>query len=90
MLRSSEIDVPLYPLLVCCSPAHIEGDFVGARHVHFAPGVGGETIRIQVGPNWNVGIDNIDYTLHQVPEPASLTLVGMGLFGLLFVRERSA
>jgi hypothetical protein len=74
--------------IVDYSPVHIEGDFVGPRHVHFAPGVAGQTIRIQYGPNWNVGLDNIDYSLHQVPEPASLTLVSIGLLGSLFVRRR--
>lgn len=70
------------------SPAHIEGDFVGARHVHVASGAVGNVIRIQFGPDWNVGIDNVDYSLRQVPEPASLALAGMGLLGLMYVRKR--
>jgi PEP-CTERM motif len=39
---------------------------------------------------WNVGIDNIQYSVTAVPEPASALLMLMGAAGLLAARRRAA
>lgn len=61
-------------------------------HSHFEPNLTSDTgIRIIWGPDWNTGIDNIEYSAQRsVPEPASLGLVGMGAAGLLLRRRRNA
>ncbi|HUW83372.1 MAG TPA: PEP-CTERM sorting domain-containing protein [Phycisphaerae bacterium] len=63
-----------YQILVDYSPV----DVGGAGHNTFTPGLThAGTVRIQFGPNWNTGIDNVHF--HQVPEPATLALVAIGL-----------
>lgn len=58
----------------------------GNQSVHFAPSL---TSKGAISINWydtgyNVGIDNIDFTISQsgVPEPATLTLLGAGAAAL--------
>jgi len=63
-----------YQVLVDYSPV----DITGAGHNTFTPALThAGTVRIQFGPGWNTGIDNVHF--HQVPEPATLALVAMGL-----------
>lgn len=73
----------------------------GPSHSSFAPNVtyGGD-VTIRWGADWNVGIDNISFRQiqcgpnvagcvpGQVPEPASLALLGIGLASLGFMRRR--
>jgi len=68
--------------------------FLGAGctvHSSYAPMLVGPIIRIQFGDNWNVGIDNINFTqvpaVPQVPEPSTLVLFATGFAGLLATRR---
>lgn len=67
---------------------------LGSIATSVVPGLTSSTgFRIQFGPDaFNVGIDNIDYTVNQVdssePEPTTLLLVGLSLAGLGFTRKR--
>jgi hypothetical protein len=49
--------------------------------------VKGSVIEIRFGNDWNVGIDNIEFSQELIPEPASLTLLGAGLAGLALRRR---
>jgi hypothetical protein len=60
----------------------------GPSHSHFAPGFTTTTgVSIIWGPDWNVGIDNINYSV-DTPEPASAALLATAATGLLLRRRR--
>ncbi len=48
----------------------------------------GSVIEIFFGNDWNVGIDDIEFSQELIPEPASLLALGAGLAGLLGLRRR--
>lgn len=67
---------------------------LGSIATSVVPGLTSSTgFRIQFGPDsFNVGIDNIAFTVNRtngsVPEPTTLLLLGVGLLGLGFARQR--
>ena len=67
----------------------------GPTRSSFSPNITSSgPISIIWGTNWNIGIDNIDFSQRQtqtgiaVPEPTTLALLGLGLAGLGFQRMR--
>jgi len=62
----------------------------GAVHSSFAgPWTSTTGIAIQWGPDgYDVGIDNIDFTVRPVPEPGTLALLCLGLAGLGWACQR--
>ncbi len=67
----------------------------GPTHNSFSPNITSSgPISIVWGTNWNIGIDNINFSQRQtqggipVPEPTTLALLGLGLAGLGFRRKR--
>jgi hypothetical protein len=70
-----------FNILANYSPVNVEGD---SGRTSFSPNLTQSgTIRIQFGPSWNTGIDNIGFsqgTAAAVPTPALLPgLIGLGL-----------
>ncbi|MBK7899602.1 MAG: PEP-CTERM sorting domain-containing protein [Azonexus sp.] len=75
----------------------IEGDFTGNRHSSFSLSDMGSTAYIEWGNDWNIGIDNIEFTVvadpnfnGRAPEPAGLALLGSALGLLALQRRRNA
>jgi len=64
----------------------------GAVHSSFSgPWTSTTGIAIQWGPDgYDVGIDNIDFTVAPVPEPGTLGLFGLGLLGLSLTRRMAS
>ncbi len=55
----------------------------GPTHDSYSPNVTGQTLVLEYGTNWNIGLDNVSF--HQgdaVPEPATLTILGLGALAL--------
>ncbi|MFQ3610227.1 MAG: PEP-CTERM sorting domain-containing protein [Fimbriimonadales bacterium] len=48
----------------------------------------GNEVEIFFGNDWNVGIDDIEFSQELIPEPASLLALGAGLIGLARLRRR--
>ncbi len=48
----------------------------------------GGVVEIFFGNDWNVGIDDIEFSQELIPEPASLLALGAGLAGLFGLRRR--
>ena len=63
----------------------------GFNHFTFDPTVykGGE-VEIFFGNDWNVGIDDIEFSQELIPEPASLLVLGTGIVGLIRLRRRQS
>ena len=82
---------------VTLTGAAIQGDFTGPRHNTFSlthTGDGGNLAFIEWGTDWNVGIDNIVFTVARdpdapppLPEPGSLALLGISLAALAVRRK---
>ena len=73
-----------YQVLLDYSPI----DIMGGGHNASAPALTHTgTVRIQFGPSWNTGIDNVHF--HQVPEPATLALLGIGAVAVVRARRRA-
>jgi hypothetical protein len=45
---------------------------------------------IQPSDSWNYGIDDLSFTLQDVPEPATVALMALGLAGIGYSRKRDA
>jgi hypothetical protein len=58
----------------------------GSTALTFSPGVTAHSIDIELGKNWDIGVNNIHYTA--APLPASLLLLGSGLIGLVGFRKK--
>ncbi|MBX3110390.1 MAG: PEP-CTERM sorting domain-containing protein [Fimbriimonadaceae bacterium] len=55
----------------------------GPTHDHYAPDIVGQTLIIEWGQNWNIGIDNISFSqTDAVPEPATMAVLGLGALAL--------
>jgi len=57
-------------------------------HTHIDSGYSSTgTVTLVVGNNWNIGIDNIDYSVKSVPEPSTFILLATAGFGILLRRR---
>lgn len=61
----------------------------GPTHLSFSPEISSTTgLILEMGNDWNIGIDNVSFSQTAVPEPATLALMGVGLSGLLLKRKK--
>lgn len=68
-------------------------DITGIDHDSFSPNITGQILRIQFGPSWNTGIDNINFDQFEqpdqaIPEPSTLLLLSSGLIGFAALRKK--
>lgn len=52
------------------------------NHSSYFPNVVGQSLTIEWGSNWNIGIDNVNFDQQAVPEPATLSLLALGALAL--------
>lgn len=57
-------------------------------HSSYSPSVSGSSLILEFGNNWNIGVDNINFTQQPVPEPATMTALAVGALAL--VRRKRA
>lgn len=55
----------------------------GASHSSYSPSVSGSSLILEFGSNWNIGVDNINFTQQPVPEPATMTALAVGALALI-------
>lgn len=58
---------------------------LGANNAHssYAPNISGSSLILEFGNNWNIGVDNINFTQEPVPEPATMTALAVGALALI-------
>jgi hypothetical protein len=57
-------------------------------HSRYAPAIRGAALTLEYGANWNIGLDNLNFTQSAVSEP--MTIVGLSLGTLLLRRRRKS
>lgn len=55
----------------------------GPSHSSYSPSVSGSSLILEFGSNWNIGVDNINFTQQPVPEPATMTALAVGALALI-------
>ena len=63
---------------------------LNATHSSFTPSVTSSKLVLEYGTNWNIGIDNVNFTQMSapVPEPVSMLILSTGLLGLAHRRRK--
>lgn len=62
----------------------------GPSHSSYAPAITDSTLTLEYGDNWNIGLDNLNFTQSvPVPEPLSISALALGGLALLKRRKKS-
>lgn len=71
--------------------ANYSGTVPSSGHNSYSVGIARNTLTIRFGNNYNIGIDNVNFSqqyVGAVPEPGTMSLLGIGIASLFVVRWR--
>jgi hypothetical protein len=60
----------------------------GPSHSSYLPAITAQSLTLEWGDSWNIGLDNLNFTQSTVPEPASVAFLSLGALALI-KRRRS-